>query len=69
MAEKILVGEDIYIAINEFRGKKTIMIRRFYDDKGEMKPGKQGINLQLEEWEDFVANLEDIQVLIKEGMK
>ena len=57
----ILVGEDIRVETSEFRGKKYVSIRKWYQDaSGEMKPGKQGINMTKEEWSDFKEKYEKI---------
>ncbi|MBP5693122.1 MAG: transcriptional coactivator p15/PC4 family protein [Bacteroidales bacterium] len=49
----------------EFKGKSYVSIRKWYQDNGEWKPGKQGINLKMEEWDEFLNKLE----AIKEDLK
>ena len=61
----IVINEDIRVMKQEFKGKSYVSIRRWYEDGGEMKPGKQGINLKQEEWEEFLNKLE----AIKEDLK
>lgn len=64
----MIIGEDIRVEVSEFRGKKYVMIRRFYQDaSGEMRPGRQGINMKMEEWEDFVEKFPKIIEQLKEN--
>ncbi|XP_065177304.1 activated RNA polymerase II transcriptional coactivator p15-like [Sycon ciliatum] len=39
------------LSISEFRGKLLVDIREFYEADGEMKPGRKGISLSLDQWE------------------
>lgn len=58
----IEVGKDIRVEASEYKGKTYAVIRRFYEDSsGEMRPGKQGINMKAEEWVDFCDKFEDIK--------
>ena len=38
------------ITVRKFKGKLLVDNREFYNDKGEMKPGKKGIALSKENW-------------------
>ena len=38
------------ITVRKFKGKLLVDIREFYNDKGEMKPGKKGIALSKEKF-------------------
>ena len=60
------IGKDIRVMSQDFKGKKYVSIRRWYEDGGEMKPGKQGINLKQEEWEEFLNKLEAIKEDLKD---
>lgn len=57
----IRIGKDIKIQAQEFRGKTYIAVRRWYDDNGEEKPGRQGINFKKEEWNEFLEKLDEIK--------
>ena len=50
-----------FVNINNFRGKLMVDIREFYqDDSGELKPGKKGISLSLEQWENLKKIIPEI---------
>ena len=58
----MVIGKrNIKIAPSEFKGKIYIGIRQWYEDNGVMKPGKQGINLTMDEWNEFLEKLPEIQ--------
>ncbi|GAP92843.1 putative transcriptional Coactivator p15 family protein [Rosellinia necatrix] len=43
------------MVVQDFKGKTYINIREYYDNKGELKPGKKGIMLTLEQYNALVA--------------
>jgi len=61
----IQIGKDIRIESSEFKGKEYVVIRRYYESDGEMKPGKQGINLKQEEWREICDRFEEIKNHVK----
>jgi hypothetical protein len=63
----MILGKDIHVEKTEFKDKSYVMIRRFYNDDGVMKPGKSGINLSLEEWKEFLENIETIKQEVGDG--
>jgi len=52
---------DMRIEKTNFKGKDYVSIRKWYDDNGTMKPGKNGINMPIEEWNTFVEKFEEIR--------
>ncbi|ESP00724.1 hypothetical protein LOTGIDRAFT_112486, partial [Lottia gigantea] len=54
-----------YVSVSEFRGKVMVGIREYYDADGEMRPGKKGISLSLEQWAALKDHMEDIDAAIK----
>ena len=59
--------EGVYVDVNEYKSKKFVDIRKWYKDKNrDLKPTTKGISLSKEQWEDFIANLEDIKILVEE---
>ena len=67
--EDIIIGEKEVrfvldnkkrITVHKFKGQIKVDIREFYDDNGEMKPGKKGISLSLDNWIKLKAFIDDI---------
>ena len=59
---KFILDDKKRITVHKFKGKIKVDIREFYEDKGEMKPGKKGISLSLENWEKlkgFIDNIDE----------
>ena len=64
--DKFEIVEGIFVSVSEFRGKNRIDIRKWYTDKtGDLKPTQKGINLSIEEWEDFYENFNEAVKFIK----
>jgi len=57
----MIIGKDLHVEYSEYKGRPQVVIRRYYEEGGVLKPGKAGINLKLEEWQEFLANLEKIK--------
>ncbi|KAI0965509.1 transcriptional Coactivator p15-domain-containing protein [Xylaria arbuscula] len=45
------------VVLQNFKGKNFINIREYYDSNGELKPGKKGIMLTLEQYNLLLAAL------------
>lgn len=52
---------DIIIEKVNFKGKDYVSIRKWYESDGEKKPGKNGINMPLNEWNIFIEKFEEIK--------
>ena len=62
--ECFLLGEksNHMIMVTPFMGKVNVYILQFYvNGNGEMKPGKSGITLELEEFEELVKLIPKVQ--------
>lgn len=71
MADRFRITEDIYAEVSEFRGKKRVDIRRWYFDKeaNELKRTRKGINLSIEEWDDFSSNFVDLSNFVEKKLE
>ncbi|GIY92595.1 activated RNA polymerase II transcriptional coactivator p15 [Caerostris extrusa] len=54
-----------YVNVREFRGKLMVDIREYYEKDGDMKPGKKGICLNMEQWNALKEQMENIEAAIK----
>lgn len=52
---------DIKVSISLFKGKYRVDIRKFWDDKGEMKPSPKGINMTVDEFKVFCEMIPSLQ--------
>lgn len=66
-------GEEIQASINDFKGRPYFSLRTWYqkDGTGEMLPGRNGINLPVDEAPDFLKLVvalfpEQVQMVGKE---
>nr|XP_034352253.1 activated RNA polymerase II transcriptional coactivator p15-like [Arvicanthis niloticus] len=45
------IGKMRYVSVQDFKGKILIDIREYWmDSEGEMKPGRKGISINMEQW-------------------
>jgi hypothetical protein len=58
----VYINEDIKIDKSEYNGTTYVSIRKQYKDRetGELKPSKNGINMNLEAWAEFVERFDEI---------
>jgi len=54
-----------YATVSEFRGKVLVSIREYYEKDGEIRPGKKGISLTLEQWNSLKDQIGDIDAEVK----
>ncbi|CAJ0579722.1 unnamed protein product, partial [Mesorhabditis spiculigera] len=61
--DAIDVGKNKFVSISEFNGKKFVDIREYYSDKatGEMKPGRKGIALSIDQFHIIKSNIDQIE--------
>ncbi|XP_051954364.1 SUB1 regulator of transcription b [Xyrauchen texanus] len=60
------IGKMRYVSVRDFKGKVLIDIREYWmDQAGEMKPGKKGISLNPEQWNQLKEQMADIDDAIK----
>ena len=56
----IEIGKDIRVEVSEFKDKKYVSIRKWYEKDGKMLPGK-GISMNADDWKDFVSKWDPIK--------
>lgn len=56
-----MLTEELKVEKTSFKGNDYISIRKWYDDNGTLKPGKNGINMSEKEWKVFVEKFEEIK--------
>lgn len=47
------LGGKRYVSVSEFKGKKLVNIREYYQKDGKTLPGKKGISLSEEQYESL----------------
>ena len=52
------------ITVHKFKGQLKVDIREYYEDNGEMKPGKRGLSLNLDNWNKLKEFMEQIDEAI-----
>ena len=53
------------VTVREFRGKTLIDIREYYTDAaGDLKPGKKGLSLTVEQYEKFLELIPKINEIL-----
>ncbi|NXS52862.1 TCP4 polymerase, partial [Brachypteracias leptosomus] len=64
--EEGTVGKMCYVKVSCFKGKVLVDIREFYTDKeGSMKPGRKGIALSAEQWNQLKEIIPKIDAAVK----
>ncbi|XP_056401234.1 activated RNA polymerase II transcriptional coactivator p15 isoform X2 [Hyla sarda] len=60
------IGKMRYVSVRDFKGKVLIDIREYFmDNQGEMKPGRKGISLNPEQWNQLKEQMSDIDDAIR----
>uniref|UniRef100_A0A8C5EUV2 Activated RNA polymerase II transcriptional coactivator p15 n=1 Tax=Gouania willdenowi TaxID=441366 RepID=A0A8C5EUV2_GOUWI len=64
---KFQIGKMRYVSVRNFKGKVLIDIREYWmSPDGEMKPGKKGISLNPEQWnqlKDQISEIDDAEAV------
>ncbi|XP_075903131.1 SUB1 regulator of transcription b [Nelusetta ayraudi] len=60
------IGKMRYVSVRDFKGKVLIDIREYWmNQDGDMKPGKKGISLNPEQWNQLKDQISEIDDAIK----
>ncbi|KAB0793861.1 hypothetical protein PPYR_13487 [Photinus pyralis] len=62
------LGKNRFVKLTEFKGKWYVNIREFYDADGELKPGKKGIMLTMEQWHKFKEIVPELEEAVKRNV-
>lgn len=56
------------VTISQFKGQHYVDIREYYEDKEtkELKPGKKGISLPVEQFKDLIKIMPEVQDALEE---
>ena len=59
--------ENVLAEVSEYQGKTRIDLRKWYQDsKTELfARSKKGLNLELADWNDFVAKIEEVDEFVQ----
>ncbi|XP_059149941.1 activated RNA polymerase II transcriptional coactivator p15-like [Physella acuta] len=55
-----------YATVSEFRGKAMVGIREYYEKDGELRPGKKGISLSIDQWQALKDKISEIDDCLKQ---
>ncbi|KAJ7218036.1 transcriptional Coactivator p15-domain-containing protein [Mycena pura] len=60
------LGKNKRATVRSFKGTTYVDIREFYAEKGsgELKPGKKGISLAVDQWEELIRVADTLDELI-----
>ncbi|XP_042587918.1 activated RNA polymerase II transcriptional coactivator p15-like [Cyprinus carpio] len=60
------IGKMRYVSVRDFKGKVLIDIREYWiDQEGEMKPGRKGISLNPEQWNQLKEQIGEIDDAVR----
>jgi hypothetical protein len=54
------LGNKRYVSVSEFKGKKLVNIREYYEKDGKLLPGKKGISLSQDQYNKLKELLDKI---------
>ncbi|KAJ6593930.1 transcriptional Coactivator p15-domain-containing protein [Mycena capillaripes] len=65
------LGKNKRATVRTFKGSTLLDIREFYVDKesGESKPGKKGVSLSMDQWQELKQATKTLDELIEEIKK
>ena len=70
MADKLAITEDVFVEVSEFRGAPRVDFRKWYETKeGEMARGKNGLNIDVDTWNDFVSKWDEIKLFVESELR
>ncbi|XP_028142652.1 RNA polymerase II transcriptional coactivator [Diabrotica virgifera virgifera] len=62
------LGKNKFVKLSEFKNTWYVNIREYYNADGELKPGKKGIMLTMEQWQKFKGFVDEVDEAIKKNV-
>lgn len=64
------VFDTINVEVSEFKDEPRVDIRRWYNkkDSEEIYRTRKGINMSLDEWDEFVSKINDIDDFVQDNI-
>ncbi|KAH0563459.1 hypothetical protein GP486_001977 [Trichoglossum hirsutum] len=53
------------VTISEFKGKRMVNIREYYEKDGKHLPGKKGISMPIDQYSKFMAIVPEVETALK----
>lgn len=63
------ITENICVEVSEFKGKTYASIRKWYEKDGNFYRSGNGLNVELDDWNDIIASIEEIDSFIQRSIK
>jgi len=60
---------EIKFALSTFKGKQRADIREFVDSDTYTGPTKAGMNIPLEQWDEFYDSIQELNIAAQEALK
>ena len=57
------LGKNKRLKLKTYKGAVYVDIREYYSAEGAMKPGKKGITLSWEQWEELLESAKELEEL------
>jgi len=65
--DRFKIGGKRFVSVSKFKGITLVNVREYYEsESGELKPGKKGISLKLDEWRSLVRQIDKVDTKIRE---
>nr|XP_039272960.1 activated RNA polymerase II transcriptional coactivator p15-like [Styela clava] len=64
--EKLSIGKMKFVTVREFKNKIYVDIREHYEKDGELLPGRKGVSLPAEQWQNLKSLIDDIDEKIQQ---
>lgn len=59
------LGSRKFITVHDFKGKTYVNVREYYEKDGKVLPGKKGISLNVEQWNNLCSSIDEVNNVLK----